>query len=77
MNQITMTDITMNQNTRRAEFSLSFREKIELAKLLDRLGVVQPGEGISDPLQRIAESGGKFEAAGPQVKIIDLFSSRG
>ena len=39
MNQITMTDITMNQNTRRAEFSLSFREKIELAKLLDRLGV--------------------------------------
>ncbi|MBO6158878.1 MAG: hypothetical protein J6P72_06430 [Firmicutes bacterium] len=39
MNQITMTDVTMNQNTRRADFSLNFREKIELAKLLDKLGV--------------------------------------
>ena len=40
MNQkITITDVTMSQNTRRADFSLNFREKIELAKLRDRLGV--------------------------------------
>ena len=39
MNQITITDITMRQNTRNADFSLNFREKIELSKMLDRLGV--------------------------------------
>ena len=39
MNEIIITDMTMRQNHRNADFSLSFREKIELAKLLDRLGV--------------------------------------
>jgi len=37
MKQIRISDITMKQNSE--EFSLSFKEKIELAKLLDRLGV--------------------------------------
>ena len=39
MNSIIITDMTMRQNMRNADFSLSFREKIELSKLLDRLGV--------------------------------------
>ena len=39
MNPITITDMTMRQNSRNADFSLSFREKIELSKLLDKLGV--------------------------------------
>ena len=39
MNSIIITDMTMRQNVRNADFSLSFREKIELSKLLDRLGV--------------------------------------
>ena len=39
MRTISITDMTMRQYRRGADFSLSFREKIELAKLLDRLGV--------------------------------------
>ncbi len=46
MNSIRISDITMGQNTK--GFSLSFREKIELAKLLDSLGVsVIELEGIA------------------------------
>ena len=37
MKQIRICDVTMKQATE--EFSLSFKEKIELAKLLDKLGV--------------------------------------
>ena len=37
MKQIRISDMTMKQSTE--EFSLSFKEKIELSKLLDRLGV--------------------------------------
>ena len=37
MKQIRISDVTMKQTG--AEISLSFREKIELSKLLDRLGV--------------------------------------
>ena len=37
MKQIKISDVTMKQATE--EFSLSFKEKIELAKLLDKLGV--------------------------------------
>ena len=37
MNKIRISDVTMKQSAR--DFSLSFREKIELAKLLDQLGV--------------------------------------
>ena len=37
MKQIRISDITMKQPNE--EFTLSFKEKIELAKLLDRLGV--------------------------------------
>lgn len=35
MNRIRISDTTMKQNT--AQVSLSFKEKIELAKLLDKL----------------------------------------
>ncbi len=37
MNNIRISDVTMKQAAE--SFSLSFKEKIELAKLLDRLGV--------------------------------------
>ena len=37
MNQIRISDVTMKQTG--ADFSLSFKEKIELSKLLDKLGV--------------------------------------
>ena len=37
MNEIRISDITMKQTG--ADVSLSFREKIELSKLLDKLGV--------------------------------------
>jgi len=37
MKQIRISDVTMKQNS--AEISLSFKEKIELSKLLDKLGV--------------------------------------
>ena len=47
MNSIKISDITMKQAT--DMFSLSFKEKIELAKLLDKLGVsVIEVEGISN-----------------------------
>jgi len=47
MKQIKISDVTMRQVTK--AFSLSFREKIELAKLLDGLGVsVIELEGIGD-----------------------------
>ena len=47
MKQIRISDVTMKQATE--DFSLSFKEKIELAKLLDRLGVaVIELEGISN-----------------------------
>ena len=47
MKQIKISDVTMRQNTK--TFSLSFREKIELAKLLDGLGVcVIELEGIGE-----------------------------
>ena len=47
MKQIRISDITMRQVTK--AFSLSFREKIELAKLLDGLGVsVIELEGVGD-----------------------------
>lgn len=39
MRNIQITDITMRQSSRGADFRLSFREKIELSKLLDRLCV--------------------------------------
>ena len=46
MKQIRISDVTMRQNSK--TFSLSFREKIELAKILDGLGVsVIELEGIS------------------------------
>ena len=48
MKNIRISDVTMKQ--RAGEFSLSFKEKIELAKLLDKLGVsVIELEGISQP----------------------------
>ena len=37
MKNIKISDVTMKQQT--GEISLSFKEKIELAKLLDKLGV--------------------------------------
>ena len=47
MKQIRISDITMKQST--DQFSLSFKEKIELSKLLDRLGVsVIELEGIDN-----------------------------
>ena len=47
MRQITISDVTMKQTGK--NFSLSFREKIELAKLLDGLGVsVIELEGVGD-----------------------------
>lgn len=39
MKEVKISDITMKQAGKSGEFSLSFKEKIELAKLLDRLGV--------------------------------------
>ncbi len=48
MRQLRISDVTMKQAGK--EFSLSFKEKIELSKLLDRLGVsVIELEGISNP----------------------------
>ena len=37
MNEIRISDVTMKQTG--TDFSLSFKEKIELSKLLDKLGV--------------------------------------
>ncbi len=48
MNEIRISDVTMRQTG--ADFSLSFKEKIELSKLLDKLGVsVIELEPISQP----------------------------
>ena len=48
MNRIRISDVTMKQNS--AELSLSFKEKIELAKLLDKMDVsVIELEGIHSP----------------------------
>ena len=48
MNQIRISDVTMKQTG--ADISLSFKEKIELSKLLDKLGVsVIELEPISQP----------------------------
>ena len=38
MKKIIISDVTMKQNAIKGDFSLSFREKIELAKMLDKLG---------------------------------------
>ena len=48
MKNIRISDVTMKQRT--GEISLSFKEKIELSKLLDKLGVsVIELEGITSP----------------------------
>ncbi len=48
MKELRISDVTMKQSAK--ELSLSFKEKIELAKLLDRLGVsVIELEGIANP----------------------------
>ncbi len=48
MNTITISDITMKQAAQNAGFTLSFKEKLELPKLLDKLGVgVIELEGIT------------------------------
>ena len=48
MKNIRISDVTMKQ--RSGELNLSFKEKIELAKLLDKLGVtVIELEGIESP----------------------------
>lgn len=39
MKEISISDITMKEEGKTADFSLSFKEKLELAKLLDRLNV--------------------------------------
>ena len=50
MNEIRISDVTMKQTGRAVDFSLSFKEKIELAKLLDRLGAsVIELEAIEQP----------------------------
>lgn len=50
MKEIRISDVTMKQTSRTAGFSLTFKEKIELAKLLDRLGVsVIELEAIESP----------------------------
>ena len=50
MNAIRISDITMKQVGKEVDFSLTFKEKIELAKLLDKLGVsVMELEAIEQP----------------------------
>ncbi|MBQ5749377.1 MAG: hypothetical protein IIV87_04390, partial [Oscillospiraceae bacterium] len=50
MHTITISDITMKQAAQSAEFSLSFKEKLEIPKLLDKLGAdVIELEGIKQP----------------------------
>lgn len=39
MKRIILSDLTMKQSVTKGDFSLSFREKIELGKMLDKLGV--------------------------------------
>ena len=52
MKHIRISDVTMKQSAR--DFSLSFREKIEMAKLLDKLGVEY------DPSAKYLGRNGKF-----------------
>ena len=48
MRQIVISDATMKQNSE--DLRLSFKEKIELSKLLDKLGVdIIELDGIKDP----------------------------
>ncbi len=50
MHTITISDITMKQAAQSAELSLSFKEKLEIPKLLDKLGAdVIELEGITQP----------------------------
>lgn len=50
MNTVKITDVTMTQLGKAADFTLSFKDKLELAKALDRLGVsVIELEGITNP----------------------------
>ena len=47
MQEVRISDVTMKQAKSHAKFSLTFKEKLELSKLLDRLGVsVIEVEGI-------------------------------
>ena len=39
MNQISISDVTMKKTGRTEDFTLSFKEKIDLARVLDRLNV--------------------------------------
>lgn len=39
MRTISLSDVTMKRSSRGSDFSLSFREKLELSKLLDKLGI--------------------------------------
>ena len=39
MRTISLSDVTMKRSSRGSDFSLSFREKLELCKLLDKLGI--------------------------------------
>ena len=39
MKRIYLSDITMKRPSRGNDFTLSFREKLELCKLLDKLGI--------------------------------------
>ena len=50
MRTINISDVTMKQGMKTGEYSLTFREKLEVSKLLDRLGVsVIELEGIQHP----------------------------
>ena len=39
MEKLSIADITLKQATKSADYALSFREKIEIAKLLDKINV--------------------------------------
>jgi len=39
MQEVRISDVTMKQSVKSADFTLTFKEKLELSKLLDRLGV--------------------------------------
>ena len=55
MKKIRISDVTMKQAAE--GFSLSFKEKIELAKMLDRAGVdVIEIEGIENPRTAVSET---------------------
>ena len=50
MRTVKITDVTMAQLSKATDLSLSFKDKLELAKHLDKLGVsVIELEGISQP----------------------------